>query len=715
MIRSEYIRFLQALNTTSVPDDVRRLANLILQHLDTLCPLTTAQGQRIKKIVQLAQENWNSTNSDMQIPLEQATKQTCSITRLTKLSVGPFRGFSKQEDFDLASQLVLIYGPNGTGKSSFCEALEYCLLGTVAEAENKRFRNQQDYLVNAYTKRFMPPALIAEDNQGNYLSVSANEALLRFCFVEKSRIDNFSRIAAQAPAKQSELISTLFGLDVYTEFVRNFTDTINDKYIDLEGAKAKDLATKRRTLAGYEQQLKITIPEEFQNIENEQGILANEYRNDCTFVEMKIELNGSTDNPGLITQLDDDIQKPINSKSTLTIDALHDLEASIRKNINELNTKQGELSKVSQQVSFKQLYEAITQVKENSSEKCPACHTPLIEVQIDPYEHAEAELQKLEHLGQLQEAVEKLKGNVANSLSKLSKIVGICCSSLPENNLLAKFITVDENDATIDWWNLFQKKTTDEFIPWQHVEAQVRRLEAADKLIEQTQLVREEKRGKLIQLRQLADKILRLETRRDTASKAQKNAEEAIEKFDVENAELIEDVEAEKAVIVQNKSIAKAYIIFVQKLNDHADSLPTQLVADLGETIVRLYNAFNRNDAENEQLSKVRLPLQQNQRLEIAYNNDQDTFFDALHILSEGHIRCLGLAILTAKNIKEHCPLLIFDDPVNAIDDDHRESIRRTLFEDSFFENKQIILTCHGEEFFKDIQNLLTVNKSNQS
>jgi hypothetical protein len=52
---------------------------------------------------------------------------------------------------------------------------------------------------------------------------------------------------------------------------------------------------------------------------------------------------------------------------------------------------------------------------------------------------------------------------------------------------------------------------------------------------------------------------------------------------------------------------------------------------------------------------------------------------------------------------------------VNAIDDDHRESIRRTLFEDQYFNNKQIILTCHGEEFFKDIQNLLPAKEVRES
>jgi len=130
---------------------------------------------------------------------------------------------------------------------------------------------------------------------------------------------------------------------------------------------------------------------------------------------------------------------------------------------------------------------------------------------------------------------------------------------------------------------------------------------------------------------------------------------------------------------------------------------------------VELYNAFNRNDAPKDLLAGIKLPLTQGQRIEIAFQTDPDQYFDALHILSEGHIRCIGLAILMAKNTRENCPILIFDDPVNAIDDDHRESIRRTMFEDDYFNGKQIILTCHGEEFFKDIQNLLDAERASKS
>jgi len=95
--------------------------------------------------------------------------------------------------------------------------------------------------------------------------------------------------------------------------------------------------------------------------------------------------------------------------------------------------------------------------------------------------------------------------------------------------------------------------------------------------------------------------------------------------------------------------------------------------------------------------------------IEVTFSGDPGHQHNALHVMSEGHIRCLGLAILVAKNIKSGCPLLVFDDAVNAIDDDHRAGIRHTIFEGPYLQGKQIILTCHGEEFIKDTQQLLGV------
>ena len=714
MIRTEYLRFLQTLTTDGASADVRKVANLVLIHLDRLIPLSTSQGQRIKKVVKLAQANWTTINADIAPAPQQAAIQTSPFTQLKSLSVGPFRGFAKQEDFDLASQLVLIYGPNGTGKSSFCEALEFGLLGSVAEAESKRFR-PQDYLKNAHTNTFTPPTLIGLNREGSDIPISANEALYRFCFVEKNRIDNFSRIAAQAPAKQTELISTLFGLDAFTDFVSNFTNTMDGRYVDLEGIKSKELTIKREALAGHEQQIKTTIPEETQNIEAAEKELSQAYREACTFAEMVAELNGSEEDPGKIKQLENELQKQLPPKRNVTTTDLEVLKQSIENDLNELESKQGELSKVSQQVSFKQLYEAVTKVQESNSEQCPACQTPLTQVKVNPFVHADAELKKLKHLGLLQEAVETLKAGITTSLNKLLGLINICCSLNLETNPLSAVQPTDGKAVSINWWKSLLQNSGDGSSSYEHLVNQVEFIEKTDSEIDKAITERAQKQTKLDQLREYAKKIVVLKTRTETAAGTKKKAEEAIAKFDAENTLLIAGAESEKAVVAQNEVITNAYDTFVQKLNSYKNGLPAQLVADLGETVVELYNAFNRNDAEHEKLAKIRLPLSQNQSLAISFNRNSDKFFDALHILSEGHISCIGLAILIAKNLKEDCPLLIFDDPVNAIDDDHRESIRRTLFEDLDYTGKQMVIACHGEEFFKDIQNLLPAEQARQA
>jgi DNA sulfur modification protein DndD len=713
MILAEYLRFMQSLNGTTVPADVCKIANLVLQNLTELIPLSTAQGHRVKKVVELAQANWRTISADIQPIPEQTPEQTLPITQLKSLSVGPFRGFAKQEVFDLASSLVLIYGPNGTGKSSFCEALEYGMLGNVVDAESKRFSNQQDYMVNAFTNTFESPEIIGHDDQGHDVSVRANEANYRFCFIEKNRINSFSRIAALTPAKQTELISTLFGLEFFNEFVHNFTSEIDERYIDLVGIKATDLSQKRQTLMGSQEQIKLRI-EDLKKLDKVEYSLSQQYKEGSTFAQMVAELNGDEDNPGKIQKFQTELQKPISTKSNVTIADLKTLRQSINTNLNDLSTIQKELSTASQQVSFKQLYEAVTEVQVSSPEHCPACKTPLTKAVVNPYTHAGVELKKLQHLARLQQSLQQLNQSLTHSLTEISQILNTCCiRSTP--NPLDTYHNASNMLANTEWWNTLLQQPQDGLSPWQQIEFQVEQLEDIDKEIDQVEKERTTKQEELNQYREHAKEIVKLQTLRESTEEQIIIAQQTITNFDDENSMLIADVESENEVVSRNQAIAIGYDNFVNRINSYKNALPARLVADLGDTVAELYNAFNRNDATNDKLADVRLPLEQNQRLEISFQDDPSTFFDALHVLSEGHIRCLGLAILLAKNLKENCPILIFDDPVNAIDDDHREAIRRTLFEDSFFTDKQIIISCHGEEFFKDIQNLLSAEQVSNS
>jgi DNA repair exonuclease SbcCD ATPase subunit len=706
MIQAEYQRFLHTLLSSPSSTGVHKFANLVLAHLNALVPLGTHQGQRVKHVSTLAQKEWGVLSEIIPTQLKEIESETSPITQLKELSVGPFRGFSREEVFDLQSMLVLIYGPNGTGKSSFCEALEYALLGSVAEADSKRFKDVQAYLKNAHTNNFTQPKLTGLNNEGAEISVTPHDNHHRFCFVEKNRIDSFSRIAAQAPAKQSELISTLFGLDAFNEFAKNFSADIDGRYIDVEGVKAKRLILKRQALLGSEQQIKLN-ENIIEQVKTETSTLANRYREGCTALDMQLEINGTEENPGKIQQLELELQKTVPQKSNLTIANFEAVKEALVKNLGVHKVKSEELTQASQQVSFKQLFEAVTQVQSNSPDNCPACQTPLNQVIENPYTRAGEELAKLQHLAKLQGDIAQLEQDVLQNLQVLSQIVNTCLQFYPTENKLSLFKVTDTTKLNVSWWNSLLIELDDNTTALQHLGIQVSHLEIQDQKADQAEQIRKVQRAELTKLRSFASEIQNLLAKDIAATKAIEGANKIIAEFDVTNATLITEVEQEKPIVARNKEIRQAYSDFVTKLDAYRKKLPGQLVANLGDLVVELYNAFNRNDAPTELMASIQLPLAQNQKLKISFQSEPAKYFDALHIMSEGHIRCVGLAILLAKNIKEDCPILIFDDPVNAIDDDHRESIRRTLFEDPYFQNKQIILTCHGEEFFKDIQNLL--------
>jgi hypothetical protein len=63
---------------------------------------------------------------------------------------------------------------------------------------------------------------------------------------------------------------------------------------------------------------------------------------------------------------------------------LKDLSGAVKTVLADLDGKQKQLAEASQQVSFKNLFEAVVQLQTASPEHCPACHTPLQQVTKTP-------------------------------------------------------------------------------------------------------------------------------------------------------------------------------------------------------------------------------------------------------------------------------------------------------------------------------------------
>ncbi len=229
-----------------IPADVRRLAHLCWTHFDELAETSRQRNQRSIYLADLIREKLAQAVDE---PLEIQTNTTDNEwpwRRLHHLTLGPFRGFRNPEPFDIKKQIILFYGPNGSGKTSLCEALEYALMGNVEEASAKRIP-ARTYLANIHAQRFSPPILKAIDQQRREIDVVANPALYRFCFVEKNRIDAFARIAARSNNQRAELIATLFGMDQFNDFVGHFNESIDSQLV-LRATKEQELNNQRAVL-----------------------------------------------------------------------------------------------------------------------------------------------------------------------------------------------------------------------------------------------------------------------------------------------------------------------------------------------------------------------------------------------------------------------------------------------------------------------------------
>lgn len=70
--------------------------------------------------------------------------------RLSSIRIEAFRGISDPITFDLSSPITLIFAPNGTGKTTLCEAAEWLLTGQV-----ERLRDRKDFDQRVLRSKFV--------------------------------------------------------------------------------------------------------------------------------------------------------------------------------------------------------------------------------------------------------------------------------------------------------------------------------------------------------------------------------------------------------------------------------------------------------------------------------------------------------------------------------------------------------------------------------
>ena len=696
------------------PEDVLRFANIVLANFDVIAASSMHRSQRSTVLVGLARRLMLITKAAPPPAIPAAQVGDWSWQSLRSLVVGPFRGFRNPEMFDLQRRIVMFSGPNGSGKTSLCEALELAMLGSVEEGALKRM-TAESYFANIHEGRYVSPTLTASDQGGQPIRVPSDSDAYRFCFVEKNRIDNFSRIAAKPAGEKTELIATLFGMDRFNDFVGHFNESM-DGQLTLQGLKQRELTNKRTALA----QDVATINGEqvvHQGFTQVEANYATVYAPGIAYSDLLVMI-GSPQVPGKLQEINALLNTPVPSISGVSSSALlaayqaaDAAEAAVVAAAAALVNKAGE-------VSFKSLYTAVLGVQGASPNHCPACGTPLRgnnHALHDPYAKATSALNQLRELGELQSRQAKAVGDreaasrsLAGTLSSFAQRVDATSTSeVP----VQRYVANPQVDYRRAWWKDGYTPDASGVCPAKQAIDWATELERSDAttrqvIAERQQLIQERER-----LIKASVDAATFAARRQTACEGVVAARARIVAFNTANAHLIQVAEREDQEIARDVRIKAAYDYYLIRLRQYRTQLPGTLMAGLNTLAMELYNSFNQRDLDADKLQALHLPVTADGRIELSFRRTPDRRVDALHVLSEGHVRCLGLAILLAKGLSIRAPVIVFDDAINAIDTEHREGIRETIFQGERFAETQIIVTCHSNEFIKDIQNHVPTNQ----
>ena len=426
-VQQEFFRWIGSLDFSDLMEVDIKMINLLISNYQSIEKLGTAGGKRAKLIGELIQMHNQTLPREIQDLKLAESSVSDKVTNITKLEIGPFRGFATSESFPFNKKYTFIYGANGSGKSSFCEGLEYALLGNIEEADARRIAII-DYVKNANKGLFIKPKALGKSNNQQVVEILNNQAAYRYSFIEKNRVDGFARITATTSSIQKDRIATLFGLDAFSDFVDGFTEELDNRYITLINQLELDFKAESQKREEDERRIKQLEQEYLENsIAGDQLIKTAAIDGIIKLDQLKIFLSGTDGLSGIINELQQKRVELIPSDIDVRlIDSITIKLPLLRHSIDGLDEKLRKLESSSSEVNYKALYSAIIAINtEPTSDKtrCPACKTPIDKVMINPFENANIELSKLSALSTLQEEINEKCIALSKSIIELNTLI----------------------------------------------------------------------------------------------------------------------------------------------------------------------------------------------------------------------------------------------------------------------------------------------------
>ena len=627
------------------------------------------------------------------------------VGALDYLRVKKFRGFGEfgaddKGTFIRFSKLKnIFYAPNGGGKSSLCEAIEICTTGDIKEAARRKTKVKQ-YIARGETKPQL--ALLGTNKLKIAPSISWSS-----CFIDRNRLQEFSLLGSKDTGSgESDVLATLFGLEelqeVISRFVRPESFTLKT-FMRADQAEALTNLERARTELGQQRRkhradLQVAISETCQLL----GL-----RPDQDFeIRPKVQrLRKTTDMHIRGAERLRAAKAPV----VIPVKRVARTSAIAKRLLNRRTQIETLFLQRASDVNYRAVFEALEAMEQQSEQTCPACLTPFDQVTVNPFERARDQIKALGALEALKQSKLSNDAQVVLWASRIatgiSSVKGNTYADIPcplamdaLEAVLEEFHTAtDRSTVAASVLNAFIALCADSTA---QIEAYLRACERKRREVDQAE-VQAARLNELIEHLKKVDESLKrqfdIKTRAETEFKtanirmlALMGQRTVLLNDSVDNShfnQLLKDLEVE-------------YRTLYGDLLDYKLELEKARITGIEAKAAEYYRAINNHDDDHEQIETLAFEkLTESYRIKIT--NVDGSLLDAFAVLSEGHLRALGLSILLAMAEKNNFPLIVFDDVVNAIDTDHRSNIIDLFFNDTYLRRIQMVVTTHDRLFWE--------------
>ena len=604
--------------------------------------------------------------------------------KINRISVRSFRGISKEQYLDL-SDITILYGENGTGKSSFVNAFEYIFSNDLANLHRDTIDllnsiihkdcNEEDMEIELKFKKKKKLKLTEEPPQGSLMETIKNDFFLK----NASFILNRKKLLKFISGTQKDryiALTELCGFDELNKY-RNTLNTVNNSVRKSFEKKETELSQKIEELSSLLNSEEILDLN--QCIDNLNILLKN---NNFEIIDDLTNIKNIHDDFNLNPKKDETAEYINNFKEIYDALNLLGLKSDL-ENVLKAYEKIASKNLNSSNLLLNSLDFTYKYINSESSSECPICHNKIDsrEVLDDINIRLESLRENISDLNIWSNELNEFKEKLNRLIFDLEKLENI---SLNINNINQDYLILDLSD---------DKKSIKELI------------NDLDKLKDSKVLLSEITHFDIFEISKKIEPLLNdLEKYQSDKSSINEDLITLNESLNI--LERIYELKTEAEILNKRfNTTSKTLELYLET----KDEFINNVIFEIKEDVKKYYNYIHGNDDIN------------NPDIELTDENKMDVFLDSFgervdsrSFASEGHLDTLGLCIFLAFNKKYNpMPLIILDDVVATVDSPHKERIGKLLITE--LRDTQVFITTHSRLWAEQLKHIARTNKISHS